>query len=82
MKKENKSMNVYHIKYSIKKEQCCPPSSYREINEVTVMAENETLAVANASQGAESQGLAASVASSPSGAGSPKKLVAAICCRL
>ena len=46
MKKENKSMNVYHIKYSIKKEQCCPPSSYREINEVTVMAENETLAVA------------------------------------
>ena len=39
-------MNVYHIVYSIKKEQCCPPSSYREVNEATIMAENEVLAVA------------------------------------
>ena len=39
-------MNVYHITYSIKKTQCCPPSSYREINKATVMAENEVLAVA------------------------------------
>jgi len=39
-------MNVYHIVYSIRKDQCCPPSSYREVNETTVMAENEVLAVA------------------------------------
>tara|TARA_R100001163_G_C5027592_1_gene168748 strand:- start:418 stop:606 length:189 start_codon:yes stop_codon:yes gene_type:complete len=46
MNKGVKYMNVYHIVYSIKKEQCCPPSSYREINEATVMAESEVLAVA------------------------------------
>ena len=39
-------MNVYKITYSIKKEQCCPPSSYREVNERIIMAENEVLAVA------------------------------------
>jgi len=39
-------MNVYRITYSIKKEQCCPPSSYREVHESTIMAENEVLAVA------------------------------------
>ena len=39
-------MNVYRITYSIKKEQCCPPSSYREDHESTIMAENEVLAVA------------------------------------
>ena len=37
---------MYHITYSVKKEQCCPPSSYREINEATIMAENEVLAIA------------------------------------
>jgi len=39
-------MNVYQIVYSVKKSQCCPPSSYREINEATITAEDETLAVA------------------------------------
>jgi len=39
-------MNVYHIVYSIKKTQCCPPSSYRQINEATIMAPTEVEAVA------------------------------------
>ena len=39
-------MNAYHITYSERKDQCCPPSSYRQINERTVLAENEALAVA------------------------------------
>ena len=46
MKKENRLMNAYHIVYSERKDQCCPPSSYREVNERTVLAENEALAVA------------------------------------
>lgn len=39
-------MHAYLIKYSERKDQCCPPSSYRQINERTVLAENEALAVA------------------------------------
>jgi hypothetical protein len=39
-------MNAYHIVYSVRKDQCCPPSSYREVNERIVLAENEALAVA------------------------------------
>ena len=39
-------MNVYHIVYSVKKSQCCPPSSYREVNETTIEAATEVEAVA------------------------------------
>lgn len=38
-------MNVYRIIYSERKDQCCPPSSYREINERTVEALTEKQAV-------------------------------------
>ena len=40
-------MHAYLITYSERKDQCCPPSSYRQINEKTVLAENEALAVAS-----------------------------------
>ena len=39
-------MNVDHIVYSIRKDNCCPPSSYREVNEKTIIAETEEKAVA------------------------------------
>ena len=40
-------LKIYErVQNNIKKEQCCPPSSYREVHESTIMAENEVLAVA------------------------------------
>jgi len=42
-------MNVYLIIYSERKDQCCPPSSYRQVNERVILAENEPLAVAQLS---------------------------------
>ena len=45
-KKENISMNVYLIIYSEQKDQCCPPSSYRQVNEKTVLADSEQEAIA------------------------------------
>ena len=39
-------MNEYHITYSERKDQCCPPSSYRQVNDVTIVAENELSALA------------------------------------
>jgi hypothetical protein len=39
-------MNVYLVIYSEQKDHCCPPSSYRQINEKTVLAESEQEAIA------------------------------------
>jgi len=39
-------MHAYLIIYSERKDQCCPPSSYRQITERVIMAESEDLAVA------------------------------------
>ena len=39
-------MNVYLIIYSEQKDQCCPPSSYRQVNEKTVFADSEQEAIA------------------------------------
>ena len=39
-------MHAYLIIYSERKDQCCPPSSYRQVNERVIIAENEPLAVA------------------------------------
>ena len=49
MKKEKVLMNVYLIIYSERKDQCCPPSSYRQVNERVILAENESEAVAQLS---------------------------------
>ena len=45
MKKEKVLMHAYLIVYSERKDQCCPPSSYRQVNEPVILAENEPLAV-------------------------------------
>ena len=39
-------MNMYLIIYSERKDQCCPPSSYRQITEKTVLADSEQEAIA------------------------------------
>ena len=39
-------MHAYLIIYSERKDQCCPPSSYRQVTERVILAENEALAVA------------------------------------
>jgi len=39
-------MHAYLIIYSERKDQCCPPSSYRQVNERVILAENESLAIA------------------------------------
>jgi|TARA_R110000803_G_scaffold203419_1_gene268980 hypothetical protein len=39
-------MPNWKISYSERKDQCCPPSSYRQVNTVIVEAENETDAAA------------------------------------
>ena len=46
MKKEKVLMHAYLIVYSERKDQCCPPSSYRQINERVIVAENESEAIA------------------------------------
>ena len=46
MKKEKVLMHAYLIVYSERKDQCCPPSSYRQVNERVILAENEPMAVA------------------------------------
>jgi hypothetical protein len=38
-------MNEYHITFSERKDQCCPPSSYRQVNNVVIMAESEIEAI-------------------------------------
>jgi hypothetical protein len=38
-------MNEYQITYTERKDHCCPPSSYRQENIVTVLAENQDLAI-------------------------------------
>ena len=42
-------MHAYLIIYSERKDQCCPPSSYRQVNERVIVAENESEAVAQLS---------------------------------
>jgi hypothetical protein len=39
-------MPTYKIKYSEQKDHCCPPSSYRQVNDIIVEAEDKESAVA------------------------------------
>ena len=39
-------MPTYKIKYSEQKDYCCPPSSYRQVNDIIIEAENKESAVA------------------------------------
>ena len=39
-------MPTYKIEYSERKDQCCPPSSYRQVNDIVLEAEDESSAVA------------------------------------
>ena len=38
-------MKEYQIIYSERKDQCCPPSSYRQVNTVTIEAATATAAI-------------------------------------
>ena len=42
----NKLMPTYKIEYSERKDHCCPPSSYRQVNDIVLEAEDESSAVA------------------------------------
>jgi hypothetical protein len=46
MLKRNRLMPTYKIKYSEQKDHCCPPSSYRQVNDIIIEAENKESAVA------------------------------------
>mgnify|MGYP001306381114 FL=1 len=39
-------MPTYKIEYSERKDQCCPPSSYRQVNDIVLEAADESSAVA------------------------------------
>ena len=38
-------MKDYHITYSERKDHCCPPSSYTQVNTITVQAATATAAI-------------------------------------